>query len=171
IAARHAKDIETVDAESLQVLLAVLRQIFRRAAAAVSPCIRRARATGLGMNPDSFASPLERFRDQLMVVAVAVARRRVQKIDPQIERAVKRRDGFIIVRGTIHAGHAHAAEPYRRNFEVSASEPSVLHQFLPDCRSLHLLAKRFFQHPIHDLFDRPLLLAYKAMRAESVASS
>src|SRR5437870_12164710 len=36
IDARHAKDIETVDAEPLEVLLAVLRQIYRRAAAAVS---------------------------------------------------------------------------------------------------------------------------------------
>src|SRR5439155_26170442 len=114
----HAKDIETVDAETLHALLAVLRQIFGRAAAAVSAGIRRPRATGLGMDDNSLSPTLECLGDEFMIVSVTVARRRVQKIDPQIERAVKRRDGFAIVRGTIHAGHAHAAEPQTRDFKI-----------------------------------------------------
>ena len=77
IDARHAKDIETVDAESLQALLAVLRQIFGRAAAAVSAGIRRPRATGLGMDDNSLSPTLECLGDEFMIVSVTVARRRV----------------------------------------------------------------------------------------------
>src|SRR3972149_12036050 len=63
--ARHAKDIETIDAETLDTLLAILRQIFRRAAAAIAAGVRRPRATGLGVDHDPRTPALECLRDYL----------------------------------------------------------------------------------------------------------
>src|SRR5215831_4825360 len=54
----HAKDIKTVDTEPLDALLAVLRQVFRRAAAAISTRVWSPWAAGFGVDHDPLTPPL-----------------------------------------------------------------------------------------------------------------
>src|SRR6266545_6932494 len=72
IDSRHAKEVETIDAEPLDALFTVLSQVFRRAATAITARIRVTRAAGFGMNHDPLAPAFERLIDQFMIVPAAV---------------------------------------------------------------------------------------------------
>src|SRR5262245_59969881 len=119
---RHTEDIQSLDAQTLEAVFALLNQVFRLAAAAVATRIRSARAAGLGVNYDSFPPPFKRLGDQLVIMAVAVTGRGVEKINSQIESAVQSRDGLGVISRSIGAGHTHAADPHWRNFEFSCAK-------------------------------------------------
>jgi hypothetical protein len=85
--ARHAEDVEPLDAEILQAVFQGFPQIARIAAAAHAFGIAVARAAALRVNDDVLAPAADRFANQAVIVAPAVARRAVEKIDAEIERA------------------------------------------------------------------------------------
>src|SRR5205823_14637851 len=64
---------------------------------------------------------------QLLVRAVAVDVGGVEEVDPELDRAVDRRDRLLLVGRPVPGRHAHAAEALRRHFEALA-ERSPLHQ-------------------------------------------
>src|SRR5215470_10433346 len=85
IDARHAKHVECLDAEVFQALFAGLTQITRITAAAHRVWAAIARAAALRMNNHIMPAAADRFADQAMIVALAIAGRCVKKIDAKIE--------------------------------------------------------------------------------------
>ena len=64
----------------------------------------------LGGDDDPVAPALDRLADEDLVGVRAVDVGRVEERDPEIERAVDRRDAFGLVGRAVELGHAHAAE-------------------------------------------------------------
>src|SRR5215831_10269289 len=92
IDARHAKDVERLDAEIFQALLAGLTQIERIAATACALRTAMARAAALRMNDHLTPAAADRFADQAMIVPLAVAGRCIQQINAEIECAADSSD-------------------------------------------------------------------------------
>jgi len=62
------------------------------------------------MNDNIMSAAADRFADQAVIVAVAVAGRCVEKIDCEIERPANGGDRLCVVRRTIDPRHAVTAE-------------------------------------------------------------
>jgi len=62
------------------------------------------------MNDNIMSAAADRFADQAVIVAVAVAGRCVEKIDSEIERPANGGDRLRVVRRTIDPRHAVTAE-------------------------------------------------------------
>ena len=86
------KDVERFDTKIFQALLAGSTQITRIASAAHGVWAAVAWAAALRMNDNIMSAAADRFTDQAVIVAVAVAGRCVEKIDPKIERAANSGD-------------------------------------------------------------------------------
>jgi hypothetical protein len=82
------------------------------------------------VNHYSIAPALDRLADQLVVVPFAVAVGGVEDVDAAIDRALDRRNAFVVVLPAVDARHAHAAEAELRDLEVGDSEFSVPHNNL-----------------------------------------
>src|SRR5215471_17597847 len=128
IDARHAKDVERLDAEILQALLAGLPQITRIAAAAHGVSAAVAWTAALRMNHHVMPAAADRLADQAMIVAFPVTGRRVEKIDAEIERAANRSDRLGVVDRSIGARHAVAAVTDRRHREIGIAESASFHK-------------------------------------------
>jgi hypothetical protein len=142
---RHAEDIEALDAEVLQALLAGLTQIARIATATDGLRAASARTAALGMDDDIMPAATDRFADETVIVALTVARRCVEKIDPEIKGAPDRRDRLVVVGRAIHARHAVAAETDDRYLEIGVAEFAPLHRRISlhwHCPSLPNKAKK-----------------------------
>ena len=131
IDAGHAVDVQAVDAQPLEAFLTGLDQVLGRAAAVEAGAGGGPRAAGLGVDHDLVAPPLDGLADELVVMAVAVAGRGVEEVDPQLEGPVQRGDGLVVVAGPVHAGHAQAAEPHGRHLAVGGAELVVFHSDSP----------------------------------------
>ena len=88
IDARHAKDVERLDAEIFQALLTCLTQITRITPAAHGVWAAVARAAALRMNDHIIPAAADRCAYQAMIVTLAVAGRCVEKIDAKLKRPV-----------------------------------------------------------------------------------
>src|SRR5215467_6104770 len=86
------------------------------------------------MNDYVMPAAADRFADQAMIVAFAVAGRCVEKIDPEIERAANSGDRFHVVCRPIGARHAVTAETDGRHHEISIAESASFHELAP-CRA------------------------------------
>jgi hypothetical protein len=121
-------EIDVVDAEPLE------RGVDRGAdvlGAAVDPPLRRVRAGGvaeLRREHDLVPPPGDRLADKPLVVAelLPVYVGGVEKGDPELERAVDRRDRLLFVDLAVPGRHAHAAQPQRRH-DQSLSKRSRFH--------------------------------------------
>jgi hypothetical protein len=80
------------------------------------------------MNDHIIPAAADRFADQAMIVAFAVARRRVQQIDPEIERAANGGDRLGIVGRPIDARHAVTAQTDGRHREIGIAEAATFHK-------------------------------------------
>jgi hypothetical protein len=88
------------------------------------------------MDDNVAPSPANGFADQAMVVSLAIARGRIEKIDAEIERTPYRRDGFAIVSRAVDARHAIASEPNARHVEIGVTKPVIRYHAeypLDDC--------------------------------------
>src|SRR4030095_15767883 len=65
-----------------------------------------------------------------MIMPAAIACRRVDEVDAEIERPMQRRDRFVVIRRAVRTGHAHATERQVRDFEFSGAELYVFHGVL-----------------------------------------
>src|SRR6516162_11422258 len=80
------------------------------------------------MNDDFMSAAADRFADQAMIVAFAVAGRCVEQIDPEIERPANSGDGLRVVCRPIGARHAVTAEPDDRHREISVAKSAAFHK-------------------------------------------
>ena len=104
-------EVDGVDAEALQAGLAAGAHVVGLAAdAAPERVVRVAHDAELGGDDDPVAPALDRLADEDLVGVRAVDVGRVEERDPEIERAVDRRDAFGFVGRAVELGHAHAAE-------------------------------------------------------------
>jgi hypothetical protein len=69
------------------------------------------------------AVALDRAPDELLVRQRPVQLRRVEEVDPELQRAPDRRDRLAFVAGAVERRHPHAAQPQRRNLEVCQFAP------------------------------------------------
>ena len=67
-------------------------------------------ATALRVDDNIMSTATDCFADQAVIVPLAVAGRRVKKIDPEIERAPNSGDRLSVIRRTIDPRHAVTAE-------------------------------------------------------------
>src|SRR5208282_2132194 len=77
------------------------------------------------MNDHILPAAADRFADQAMIVAFAVAGRCVEKIDSEIERAANSSDCLSVVGRSIGARHAITAETDGRYREITIAESAV----------------------------------------------
>ncbi len=69
----------------------------------------------------------QRLADQLFVVADAIDVGGIEEIDPELDRALQRGGGFVVVARTVELRHPHASESEFRYFESLPAELSFLH--------------------------------------------
>src|SRR5262249_36001497 len=131
IDARHAKDVERLNAEIFQALLAGLTQISRIASAAHGVWATVAWAAALRVDDDIMSAAADCFADQSVIVAGAVARRGVEKIDAEAERAGKGGDRLRVAPRTIDSRHAITAETDGRNRQIRIAESVTFHERAP----------------------------------------
>src|SRR6266550_7571621 len=65
-----------------------------------------------------------------MIMPAAIARRRIDEVNAEIERPMQRRDRFVVIRRAVRAGHAHAAKRQVRDFELRRAKLYVFHECL-----------------------------------------
>ena len=126
--------VDVVDAEALQAAFDRLARVLR---AAVEDA--RGRIVGIPHNAefsrqhDLAAPAADRASDQLLVGERAVGVRRVQEIEPQVERAMDRRDRLDLVARTIEVAHPHATQPDRGYARAGGAESASreCHLFAP----------------------------------------
>jgi hypothetical protein len=80
-------------------------------------------ARELGRDHVLVAVALDRPPDEFLVAQRAIQLRGVEKVDPQLERALDRRDCLRFVGGPVESRHAHAAKPECRHLEVGKFAP------------------------------------------------
>src|SRR5207237_1554336 len=68
--------------------------------------------------------------DERLVGALAVRVGRIDQRHAEVERPMKRSDGFVVVERAVALRHAHAAETQRGHCEAACSERSTLHREL-----------------------------------------
>src|SRR5208283_2030694 len=123
-------EIDVIDTEALERCIAGGAHVFGSA-------VDRALAIGqdlvgkLGRDNHAVAVFLERFADQLLVVAHAVNVGGVEEIDPKLDGALKRRDGFDVVARAVKLRHPHASEAQLRYFESLRTKFSLFHDRYP----------------------------------------
>jgi hypothetical protein len=104
------KTFERLDSKVFQAVLAGLTQITRIASTAHGVWAAVAWAAALRVDDNIKSAAANCFADQAVIVALAVAGRCVEKIDPEIERAANGGDSLCVVRRTIDPRHAVTAE-------------------------------------------------------------
>src|ERR1700730_17558388 len=86
IDARHAEDVERLDAKIFQALMSGLTQITRITSAAHGVWAAVTWAAALRVDDNIMSAAADCFADQAVIVALAVAGRCVEEIDSEIER-------------------------------------------------------------------------------------
>jgi hypothetical protein len=90
------------------------------------------------LHTDDYAVPVsaaQRLPDQQLIVPHAVVIAGVEQVDPGVEGRVDRGDALWLLRRTIDTGHAHAAQPNRRDERTGRPQLSRDHQKAPVLRS------------------------------------
>ena len=128
IDARRLVQIHVVRTESLQ---RVCQKIFHRGRARVDADERAARrAHPAEFHADEIAvawHPGQCFMEQQLVVPHAVKIPGVEQIDSRVQRRMDGGDGLLFVRRAVHPGHAHTAQPERRDLRPVFPEPRFAH--------------------------------------------
>src|SRR5690606_7599288 len=75
------------------------------------------------------AHRLDDLADQLLAVAAAVAQRRVEEIDAQVQRSLEGGDGFVVILAAPPAADSPPAETDLADLESRPSQRAILHLF------------------------------------------
>ncbi len=109
-------DVDVIDAEAVE---RIGQEGFHRCGPGVIPDPAAGRITlRAELDADERPAPLvgtQSFRNQKLVVTHPVEVAGIQKSDTGVEGRVDRRDTLGAIRGAVHAGHAHAAQPKCRH--------------------------------------------------------
>ena len=121
--------VDGVDIEAAQRCVA-------RPVHVLGPAVDGLRSVGLALEPELrrdhvlVAPPREGSADQLLVRERPVHVGRVEQGDAELGSAIDRRDRLCLVTllgGPVEVGHAHAAEPDRRDLEPLSPERAMVH--------------------------------------------
>ncbi len=115
-------EVDHLDSEPLQAGLAGDRDIVRPAIGEAALAIRPAHIAELGGEDRLVAPALQRLADELLVPAGGIGVRRVDEVEPELQRAMDGGDGFWIVRRAVLARHAVAAEPDIRHAQPAGAQ-------------------------------------------------
>src|SRR5689334_14688035 len=117
--------VDVIDAEppqrGIDCLVDVLGRAVDRAAAVLEPTVAELRGDDVLVAPSG-----NRLADELLVRSLAVDVCGVEEVDPELERAVDRRDRLLLVGRPVPGGHPHAAEALCRHLQPLA-ERAPLH--------------------------------------------
>src|SRR5262249_39786729 len=122
--------IDGIDAEPLQRCVAGRAHILG-ASVDGALVIRQRLVAELGRDYDLVAMLAEDRPDQFLVVADPVNIGGVEKVDPELDRALEGGGRFDVVARTVELRHAHASKSQFRNHESLAAEFSLLHDVPP----------------------------------------
>ena len=111
-------EIDRVDLQPLQRRVARLPHVIRRSVDAEIRAILGADVSELGRDDDRVAAAFDRASDEPLVREGAVDVRGVEEIDPELQRPMDRRDGFVLVAIGVEVGHSHAAKSEGRYFQA-----------------------------------------------------
>src|ERR1019366_6544372 len=89
--------------------------------------IRSAHDSELGSDHHLAVPPANRAADQFLNLVGTIHVRRVQVIHAEIERAMNRRDRFLVVARTVEFRHPHASESDRRNTKLTSTKLPIVH--------------------------------------------
>ena len=123
----QAEYVQALDVQAPQAVLAHPREVLRRPSASDPARVGRPGAAGLRVDNHTLPAALQGPGDEVVVVTVAVARRRIEKVDAQVDGHVNRGHRLVIVDAPLRAGHAHAAQTQGRNRQVRRPKLAVLH--------------------------------------------
>ena len=118
-------EVDVVHAQSAQRVVACLVHVLRAAVHAQAAAVLRALVPELGGQGDLVAAAADRLPHQSLVGEGAVHIGGVEKGDAEVEGAMDRGDGLLVVAAGIELGHAHAAESQRGNGEAGGAEGSM----------------------------------------------
>ena len=119
--------VDDVDAEPPQARVTCLSHILGPPADPPDSRVVGAHDPELRRKDDLVAAAVQPFAEKELVRTDAVHVGRVQERDPEVDRAMDRPDRFSLVRCPVELGHAHAAEPDRRDDEAVRAELALLH--------------------------------------------
>jgi hypothetical protein len=119
-------EIDVVDGQPAQRRVARARRI--RGGVVDAPLALLAHDAELGGEHDLFATVGDGGPDELLVGVGPVGVRRVEQRDPEVQRAVDRRDRLLVVGGSVELRHAHAAEPQRGHRRAVAAQRAFVHR-------------------------------------------
>ena len=124
-------EVDVVDPEAPQRRVAGRPHVVRAAVdAAHARVVGVAHDAELGGQHHLVAAVGDRPPDQLLVGARAVHVGGVEQRDPEVERAVDRRDRLGLVGAAVELRHAHAAQALRRYGQALRAERALLHGLL-----------------------------------------
>ena len=109
--------VDHLDAQALQALLAAFPHIVRLAIHAEEGAVRPAHIAELRGDHALLALAPDGSAHEFLIGTHAIHVRRVEEGDAEVERAVDGGDGFRIVASRIEIRHAHATEPHGGNSE------------------------------------------------------
>ena len=104
-------EVDRLDSESSQRRLAGGADVLGAAVDPEELTLLAAHVPELRRDYDLVATVGDRLADELLIRERAVHVGGVEERDPELERAVDRRDRLTLVSGSVELGHAHAAEP------------------------------------------------------------
>jgi hypothetical protein len=122
------EEIDVIDAEALKRALAGPPDVLW--ASVRGPVARRVgidHEPELGRDLELVALAGDGPPEELLVGVGAVDLGGVEKRDPQLERAVDRRQACLLVAGAVGPGHAHASQALGRYLQALASQSSSNH--------------------------------------------
>ncbi|HEY6417846.1 MAG TPA: hypothetical protein VIX59_02490 [Candidatus Binataceae bacterium] len=124
-------EIDHFHAEPLEARFAGTAHILRLAVDRTRRRIRRTNDPEFGRQHDFVAAAADRAPHQFLVGVRTVGVGGVEKVDPEIECPMDRRERFRVVVRTIEGGHAHASQPNLRYLDLAASKFSEFHLNTP----------------------------------------
>src|SRR5581483_7759258 len=123
-------EIDRVDLQALQRRVARLADVLRRSVDAEELALLAAHVPELRRDDDGVAAAADRAADEPLVRERTVHVGRVEKVDPEIDRAMDRRDRFLVVAAGVELRHPHAAETDGGDPRSAGSECALFHPFI-----------------------------------------
>src|SRR5262245_22929847 len=119
--------VDGVDAESLQRGVTRTPDVFGRPVDSEPRAVFAPNIAELRREYDLAAAIANGSTDEALVGERAVRVRRIQEIDPELQRAMDRRDRLRIVVLAVELRHAHAAESHRGHSWTTSAELTLVH--------------------------------------------
>ena len=125
--AMQLQQVNTIRGQILEAAIEPGRQVFPAVAARF---LHLEAASGLGGDVERLAAFLAEPGEQLFAVAVAINIRRVEKIDPQVQAAMQRRQGILVIDRSPGAADGPGPKADGRDLPSRPSQFAIFHNEL-----------------------------------------